>query len=60
MKDVLLVIFLEDKIFYLQYQTKKAVEELSANAMDMVNFPINALPTIKSHLASKQLTFCEL
>lgn len=57
-KDVVLVI--EGSKFYLLYQTKKAVNELSENHMDEVNFPLNALPVIKSHLMNKHLRFIEV
>jgi len=57
-KDVVLV--LEGSRFYLLYQTKKAVKELSDNRMDEVNFPLVALQVIKSHLANKHLRFIEV
>ena len=57
-KDVLIVI--EDQTFYLQYLTRKASLALSVNDLDNVNFPMLALPVIKSHLITKNLTFNEL
>jgi hypothetical protein len=55
MKDVQIVEHKDGK-FHLVYQTQKAINALSLNQMDNVNFPSAAMPMIKNHLKDKKLT----